>query len=285
MKIKRIWQVYFSPCGGTRKIVSAMASNLKSELDLADVESSIYDFTLPANRQSFPSLASDDLVVFGCPTYAGRLPNLLLPYLNSINGNGAFAVPIVSFGNRNFDNSLAELSSLLTDKSFRVIGAGAFATEHVFSKVLGKGRPDTKDFREIDDFAKCICQKMVKSLNSDVGLANHPHLFFPSFHVDGCADGPYFRPQDSAGNFIDIRKVKPLTRDVCTGCGLCAEICPMGSIDWDDFSKIKGVCIKCCACVRQCPQKAKFFDDPGFLTHKEDLEKKFIRNSKNSFFY
>ena len=115
MEIKRICQIYFSPTGTTEKVVQAVSAALADDLD---VKSFIYDFTLPQARTSFPQLAPTDLVLFGCPTYAGRLPNLLLKYLDTIDGSGAIAVPIVTFGNRAFDNSLIELRNILEAHGF-----------------------------------------------------------------------------------------------------------------------------------------------------------------------
>ena len=53
-----------------------------------------FDFTLPQMRQNAKRFSSDELVVFGMPVYAGRLPNVLLKYLETPEGNGAFAVPV-----------------------------------------------------------------------------------------------------------------------------------------------------------------------------------------------
>ena len=30
--------------------------------------------------------------------------------------------------------------------------------------------------------------------------------------------------------------------------------------------------MKCCKCIKGCPRGAKYFDDAGYLYHKEELE-------------
>ena len=71
----------------------------------------------------------------------------------------------------------------------------------------------------------------------------------------------------------DSLKAKPVTDpDKCVKCGLCARLCPMGSIDPADVSNVAGKCIKCCACVKKCPTGAKYFDHEGYLYHQHELE-------------
>ena len=72
MKTERVWKMYWSATGTTKTVVSAIADRLAAELGLA-VET--YDFTLPAARRTAPEFAAGDVVVFGTPTYAGRVPN------------------------------------------------------------------------------------------------------------------------------------------------------------------------------------------------------------------
>ena len=59
----------------------------------------------------------------------------------------------------------------------------------------------------------------------------------------------------------------------------------MGAIDPSDVTKVPGICIKCGACIKKCPQSAKYYDDTGYLYHKEELEAMYgVRRATNSFY-
>lgn len=275
MKLEKIWAVYFSGTGTTRRTVERIAGGIVSRLNLP-AES--VDFSRPAVRQETLGFGEKDLVVFGTPVYAGRVPNVLLPFLRErIVGGGALAVPVVLFGNRNYDDALIELRNILTADGMHPIAAGAFVGEHSFSRVLGADRPNAEDEALMDEFAARVAALAA-------GLDAAP---VKSVAVRGQEPlRPYYTPRDRAGNPINILKVKPKTDlSRCGGCGLCADLCPMGSIDPADVSAVRGICIKCCACVKGCPTGAKFFDDAGYLYHQHELEAQYARPAENEVFY
>ena len=261
MKVEKVWKIYFSPTGTTKKVVTLLGEEIAAAFGVPADE---YNFTLPSARQSFPHVASGDLILFGMPTYAGRLPNLMLKYLATISGNGALAVPVVTFGNRAFDNSLIELRNILESHDFHTVAAGAFSCEHSFSTELGAYRPDWEDECEIRDFAHRIAEKISAGKAEQIAIS--------AIEVPGDPEAGYYQPRDRKGTFIDIRKVKPVTGSKCVNCGVCARVCPMGAIDPSDVTSVPGICIKCNACVKRCTRDAKFFDDKGYLYHKEELE-------------
>ncbi len=271
----RIIGVFFSGTGTTKTVVSKLAENLGTALDLPF---STVDISLPGNRLLPLSFSHKDIVILGLPVIAGRLSNLLLPFLNTLEGNHALGIPVVLFGNRDYDDALVELRNLMEDRGFHVLGAGAFVGEHSFSRILAKGRPDSKDLKDLEMFSKAIKEKMEEKGFDPMKL--------PSVNVPGSnPPRPYYVPKHAKGEAIDIRKVKPKTLEVCTQCGLCVSLCPLGSINPENPKEVTGICMKCCGCVKKCPVEAKYFDDPSFLFHKEDLEKKYGEiHKENSWF-
>jgi len=269
MVVKTVWAVYFSGTGTTEKVVTCVA---KTTAAILGAEFRAYSYSPPQSRTEELHFTPDDLVVFGAPVYAGRVPNLLLPYLKEkVKGHGALAVPISLFGNRNFDDGLIELRNILEEDGFHTVTAGAFVGEHSFSTILGAGRPDSDDM----DLAEALGLETAKKVR---GLTQPPAA---PISVAGCEPlRPYYTPRDRHGNPINILKVKPNTdTEKCTQCGLCAELCPMGSISREDVSQVPGVCIKCCACVKKCPEGAKYYDDEGYLYHQHELEEVYARRA------
>lgn len=259
MDITRVCAVFWSPTGSTERVVKAVSSALAEKLDAPQM---FFDFTLPAARTSWPAFAPGDAAVFGVPTYAGRVPNILLKYLDTVSGNGAAAVPVVTYGNRNFDDSLIELRDILAGHGFRPAAAGAFVGEHSFSTTLGAGRPDGADLALARRLGEMAADKLASAAD------------LPPLAVDGTPRPyrPYYQPRDRKGAPVNILKVKPVTLDSCNHCGICARVCPMGSIDPGDPTRYTGICVKCGACVKKCPMGAKTYDDPGYLYHKTELE-------------
>ena len=269
--------MYFSGTGTTEKIVTTIAKALQDNLGDPFAKAPDIDFTLPQARQKEYAFTDDDIVVFGVPVIAGRVPNVLLKFLDTLQGGGAMAVPVVLYGNRDFDDALIELRNILEDKGFHTIAAAAFIGEHSFSRVLAAGRPDANDMAEADFFSRAVADKIHMLIGSAGGSKE---LLQKLLDVQGPipVDGQeplrgYYQPRDRQGTHINILKVKPkLDSAKCTGCGLCVDICPMGSIQKEAPGVVEGICIKCCGCEKKCPEGALYFDDPGYLYHKEELE-------------
>lgn len=263
--MKTIRGMYFSGTGTTEKIVKNIAEEMiKNMPESAFAKAEDIDFTPLEARKKVYSFDSDDIVVFGTPVIAGRVPNVLLKFLNTLEGGGAMAVPVVLYGNRNYDDALIELRNILEERGFHTVAAGAFIGEHSFSKILAAGRPDEEDMAVAADFAKAAAEKIImlgENIPAPVQVTGETPI------------RDYYKPRDRHGEHINILKVKPkLDESKCKGCGICVSVCPMGSIKESAPGVVDGICIKCCGCEKKCPEGALYFDDAGYLYHKEELE-------------
>lgn len=273
MKVKRIWAVYHSATGNTRAVVRAAAEAASETLGIPweDVR-----FSTPEDREKEQVFGPEDLVFVAVPTYAGKMPNKLLPDLQSkLHGNGAFAAAVVTFGNRSYDNALAELCFTLENNGFHTISGGAFVGQHAFAQTLAAGRPNEEDLQQARNFGRRTAEKLGELTEIPLPVV-----------VSGDAAAPYYIPRGVDGEPAKFLKAKPKTHaDLCDQCGICAAVCPMGAIDPEDVCSVPGTCIKCQACVRQCPSSAKYFDDPAFLSHKQMLENTYTARKDNEWFF
>lgn len=111
MHINQVWAAYFSGTDTTKTIVTAIAQEIAQALGVPCAE---LNFTPPQAREQHYTFAPTDLVICGTPVIAGRVPNVLLPFLtHGFTGSHALAVPVVLFGNRNYDDALMELREIL----------------------------------------------------------------------------------------------------------------------------------------------------------------------------
>lgn len=226
--------IYFSPTHTSRTTALAVAEGM-AELG---AEAQDIDLTRPEAREGFAlELGEGDVAVVGYPVYAGRVPRVLAEALAGVRGNGAAAVPVAVYGNRDFDDALVEMADLLAAAGFAVPAAGAFVGEHSFTRLVGTDRPDAADVEAAVAFGAAVARKLAAGDASEPRLrGNRPYTAYQ-------ADLPF----------------TPVTTDACTDCGVCARVCPMSAIDPADVRRVADSCISCCACVKACPEAAKTF--------------------------
>lgn len=273
MKIKAY---YFSPTGGTLQVLREFVEPLCMML-LSEVE--YHSYTLPEEREELPQFAEDDVIVWATPVYAGRIPNKTLDYVRrALHADGNPAIGIVAFGNRAYDNALAELVGLMQDGGMKPVGAAAVVTRHAFSDSLGAGRPDKRDLTDLDDFAVQMAGRTLAVLQGKN---------IPALSVTGEAHPEkYYTPLKTNSAPAGFLKAKPTCNaECCIRCGKCLHVCPMGSIrDDGGVPSFDGICIKCQACRRICPLGAIAFTDPEYLSHVAMIEQTFAEPKKSEFF-
>ena len=272
MQFKTVWAVYYSGSGSTRRLLRGMAEAAGEALMLPVRE---LDYSRPEAREKNYCFTEKDLVFWGSPTYAGRLPNVLLPFLRqNFSGGGAAAAAVVLYGNRSYDDALKELCEVLAADGFLPAAAAALVGEHAFAPLLAHGRPAAADLAAAEDFARrtALALREIKRPQPVKVPGREPI-------------GAYYTPLMPNGEPARFLKAKPVTDSAsCTRCGLCAARCPMGSIPKEEPTVCSGICIKCQACIRACPAGAKSFDDAAFLAHRTMLEENYIKRRENEFY-
>ena len=94
MKPQRVCALYYSATGTTDRAVNTIAEALAQKLELPLER---FGFTKPAERDKEYCFTERDLVVVGSPTYAGKLPNKILPDFKArLHGGGALAVAVAA---------------------------------------------------------------------------------------------------------------------------------------------------------------------------------------------
>ena len=105
MKMNELGLVYFSPTGTTRKVIMEAARNI-------DLKSISYDLSIHKEKKPSMQFKKNDLVLFGIPVYGGRVPATFLEYFENLRGDNTPAALIATYGCREYEDALLELSSL-----------------------------------------------------------------------------------------------------------------------------------------------------------------------------
>lgn len=221
----------FSPTGGTQKAAGALTAGWQGPAQQLDLTRMDFD-------GSAAGLTAGDLVLIAVPSFAGRVPALAAQRLAGVRGNGACCAVLAVYGNRAYEDTLAELYDLAVQCGFRVIAGVSAVAEHSIMHCYAAGRPDARDRAELQAFGRRILEKARR------GDTAAPQL-------------PGNRPYKQAGAAAMV----PAAGAACTGCGLCAEKCPAGAIPREAPAVTDAArCIYCMRCVSICPQHARHTD-------------------------
>lgn len=98
----KLYNITFSPTGGTRKAAALLIGGLEGEVCQVDLTDSRLD---PGSVQ----LAEEDVAVISVPSYGGRVPAVAVERLTALKGGGARAVLVCVYGNRAYEDTLVEL--------------------------------------------------------------------------------------------------------------------------------------------------------------------------------
>jgi ferredoxin len=252
----KLYQIYFSPTGGTKKVTEVLAQTWqcqKEEIDLLKptVQGEAYLFE------------KEDVCIIAVPSFGGRAPGVAIEKLAKMKGNGATAILTAVYGNREFEDTLVELQDTLEEAGFCCQAAVAAVAEHSIIHEFAAGRPDEADQEELRAFAKEI-QRVLSKENAEREV-----------QIPG--DRPY-------REFGGV-PMKPKAGKDCNQCGICAKECPVGAIPVDNPSETDTQkCISCMHCIAVCPKGARKNSKTLLFAAKQKMKKSCSGRKKNQLF-
>ena len=259
MKPTQVTELYFSPSGNTAKLCHSVARAFETP-------SQIMDRTSFESRWQGKNFTEKEVAIIGVPTYSGRTPAIMEEFFRNIKGCNTPAILLVSYGNRDYEDSLLELQILAEKKGFISIAGGAFSAQHSFSSKIANGRPDIDDLEE----AKAFGTKAKEFLN---------HMALPLTQKLKVKGNLPLRP------VADVPS-SPITNNNCNGCMACQKQCPVQAISPYDPKEIDGWrCLLCAKCVSICPQNAKQIAIPSLLEKIKLMEYTLTQRKPSQLFF
>lgn len=251
----KVYEIVFSPTGGTQKVVDALCGALPAERLRVDLADRTLDFD--AIR-----LEGDGVAVIAVPSYGGRVPEVALERLSRLKVDGTRAVLVCVYGNRAYEDTLVELEDGARQAGFTVVAALAAVAEHSIARQFAAGRPDQLDQAQLREFARQIWEKVSS------GDLSRPEL---------PGNRPY-KPRGAGG-------MVPHPGPDCVQCGRCAQVCPVGAINPADAREVDaGTCISCMRCVKLCPHGARNLQEQQLAALGERLKAVCAERKENELF-
>lgn len=250
-----VYSMYFSPTGGTKKVMDILTKGLSMDgqidFSVADADYSAYSFT------------KEDVCLIGVPSFGGRVPAIVLKRMKQMRVNGTMAVLVVVFGNRAYDDTLLELKNEASACGYTVGPAVAAVAEHSIMHQYGKGRPDAQDEIELRQFSGKIAE-LITNRKDGKDIAVPGNLQYREYN------GVLFKPRADKA---------------CTKCGVCAAKCPVHAIPQDNPASLdEEKCISCMRCIAVCPQNARKLNKVVLFAASRAMKKAFADRKQNELY-
>lgn len=260
----RVYLIYFSPGGSTRKTVRNIAEGF------IDVELHEIDMLKKSNREKIHEFGKDDLVILGMMT-ATKLYGIPGEVIGALKGNDTPFVGAVNCGNGYFGSSLIVMQKAMDKRGFKMIAAGGFIGQYSFSKTIATNRPDEKDAEIQRKFGADIQSKFNEG---DLKLYSKLKIDWPKEGAFSTFKCGLISALPGPGMKIPKSWNELAISDECIKCGKCVKHCPVEALSLNgEINQNRDLCIGCQGCVSVCPKEAIKPIDKGLKKMVADVMK------------
>jgi ferredoxin/flavodoxin len=266
--------VYYSFSGNTRKIAHAIQQGISQLTQCCDIASLRGSTGIPGIPPS--ELLKYNLIGFGSPVWScSPAPNMIsfIDQLPSLRDKHTFF--FITHGMMP-TGAVRRLVELLKAKRATIIGwqnwyASCFPAD-MFKPYHTDGHPDAIDLQEAAEFGREMAGRSLRISAGETDLI--PALPPRAEYEQRYGRKPVYQGASKLKNY----KVRPfllsheiqINREKCSGCNLCVNHCPTGSLDLTRNPPIdKNTCVACWVCEQVCPLGAVEIDYDTVVKERE----------------
>lgn len=229
--------LYFSGTGNTAYVAKRLAEQT------GDTALNLFD---RIRKDDCTPLESETPWVLAVPTYAWRVPRLILSWLKrtELLGNRRFYL-VMTYGSGK-GAAADEMPEICRQKGLEYRGcAGLTMPENYIAMFRAPGREKALSIiAKAEPAIRKAAERIAQGMNLDTRKSTLPEKFLSRVVNDS-----FYRFSITAKPFR--------TTDACVACGKCAKICPMNNIHMDSGKPIWGDhCTHCMSCICRCPKEA-----------------------------
>lgn len=233
--------LYFTATGNSLYIAKSIGGELLSIPQM--VKDGIFEFT-------------DEKIGIVFPIFGMGVPSYIVDFLRKVkfNTNYLFAVPTFGINSGAIANHLIDISKD-TEYDFSYINSISMVDNYL---------PGFDMKKEVLEVAKRGTEEKLKTVKADI-TSSKKWIKHESFLIKGLFNllhkrkKPFSKKQLKIHTYAEGIENYVYMDDNCTGCELCAKVCPVDNIIVDKNNKtidLKDNCFACLACIQNCPSKA-----------------------------
>ena len=227
--------LYFSGTGNSRYVAKK----------IADVSGDAFiSISQKLKNGDFGEIRSEKPLVFVGPVYAGRLPRVMEDYIRKVKFIGTQKTYFIVTCAQTPWATVQYVEKLCAEKGFSLLGFRSIVMPQGY--IAGGGTQP----KEVNDKILHAAEPKIRS-------------------IAGTIRDKQTLPKEQPGKAMMSKVLNPImysmmirakgfrVTDKCTGCGKCAQRCPLNNIKLANGKPVWGdQCTHCMACIAGCPNEA-----------------------------